>query len=165
MKRYNGMIGIDVLECVNPLNDKWHVRYDIQPTGEDDGVTFAVEVVNHKPTLSEVKEIVLGFMNKQIDERILNGFEWNGMPVWLSTENQFNYKAAYDLAVQTQGASLPVTFKFGTKEEPVYHEFTDLESFTDFYTKAMAYINAQLAEGWVMKDAVDWTPYEEILNK
>ena len=40
------------------------------------------------------------------------------MPVWLSSENQFNYKAAYDLAVQTGGATLPVTFKFGTDEVP-----------------------------------------------
>lgn len=165
MERYNGVIGIDVLECVNPMKNKWHVRYDIQPTGEGDGVTFALEVVNHKPTLAEIKEIVLGYMNEKIDENILQGFEWNDMPVWLSTENQFNYKAAYDLAVQTQGASLPVTFKFGTTEEPVYHEFTDLESFTDFYTKAMGYINAQLAEGWLLKDAVDWSPYEELLNK
>jgi hypothetical protein len=59
------------------------------------------------------------------------------MPVWLSSENQFNYKAAYDLAVQTGGATLPVTFKFGTDEVPQYREFVTLEELTDFYTKAM----------------------------
>jgi hypothetical protein len=40
------------------------------------------------------------------------------MPVWLSTENQFNYKAAFDLATQTGGKSLPVTFKFGSTNNP-----------------------------------------------
>jgi hypothetical protein len=70
------------------------------------------------------------------------------MQVWLSTENQFNYKAAYDLAVQTQGATLPVMFKFGTTDKPVYYTFEDMETFTDFYTKAIHYVNTNLSEGW-----------------
>ena len=48
-------------------------------------------------------------------------------PVWLSTENQYNYKAAYDLAVQTGGETLPVTFKFGSDEQPEYHTFEKLD--------------------------------------
>lgn len=172
MKRIQGN-GL-LVECVNPRLMKFIVRWDVKPyfriseeTGEavQQGYDYYEEWINHTPSIEEIKEIVLNGMNKQIDEKIVQGFEWNGMPVWLSTENQFNYKAAYDLAVQTQGASLPVTFKFGTTEKPVYHEFNDLESFTDFYTKAMGYIHAQLAEGWLLKDAVDWSPYEELLNK
>lgn len=81
------------------------------------------------------------------------------MQVWLSTENQFNYKAAYDLAVQSQGMSLPITFKFGTTTEPVYYTFENLEMFTDFYSKAMFYINTKLAEGWKLKDSIDWSVY------
>ena len=30
------------------------------------------------------------------------------MNIWLSSENQFNYKVAYDLALQTNGANLPI---------------------------------------------------------
>ena len=81
------------------------------------------------------------------------------MPVWLSAENQFNYKSAYDLAVQTAGATLPVTFKFGTDEQPQYRKFTTLDELTDFYSKAMAYIQTTLAEGWKEKDAIDWAAY------
>lgn len=81
------------------------------------------------------------------------------MSVWLSTENQFNYKAAYDLAVQTSGFSLPIIFKFGTTEEPIYYTFEDMETFNDFYIKAMTYINTQLSEGWVFKDSIDWSVY------
>lgn len=123
------------------------------------------EDVLHKPTLQKVKEIILGGINQQTDEAILNGFKWKGMPVWLSSENQFNYKAAYDLAFQTNGASLPTVFKFGTTEEPVYYKFDTLEELTDFYTKALTYINEQLAIGWHKKDSIDWSGYEAELGK
>lgn len=86
-----------------------------------------------------------------IDKRILSGFVWNGMRVWLSSENQFNYKASYDLAVQSV-KNLPVTFKFGSDEEPVYYEFTGLEELSDFYTKAMMHIQDTLASGWKRKE-------------
>ena len=67
-----------------------------------------------KRSHSQIKDFILSEMNKRIDEKIVSGFIWNEMPVWLSTENQFNYKAAYDLAVQTGGANLPLVFKFGS---------------------------------------------------
>jgi hypothetical protein len=87
---------------------------------------------------------------------------WRNVNVWLSSENQFNFKAAYDLAVQTNGQSLPVKFKIGETEnkEPVYHTFETMEEFTDFYTKAIAYINKCLNEGWELKDSIDWSEYE-----
>ena len=77
-------------------------------------------------------------------------------------ENQFNYKAAYDLAVQTNGASLPVTFKFGDSS-PVYHTFNTLEEISDFYTSALSYVNNMLADGWAKKDSLDWSEYERLL--
>ena len=80
--------------------------------------------------------------------------------MWLSQENQYNYKAAYDLAVQTEGKTLPVTFKFGTDEEPVYRTFETLEEIADFYTKTVAFIQGVLADGWKKKDAIDLSLYD-----
>jgi hypothetical protein len=85
------------------------------------------------------------------------------MPVWLSTENQFNYKAAYDLAIISQGKSLPVVFKFGTTENPIYYTFDSLEEISDFYLSAMAYINNTLEEGWKAKDSINWDIYKTII--
>ena len=65
---------------------------------EKESVSFVEKDFSHKPTIEEVKEFVIGVENAKIDANILSGFEWNGMSVWLSSENQFNYKAAYDLA-------------------------------------------------------------------
>ena len=81
------------------------------------------------------------------------------MSIWLSSENQFNYKAAYDLAVQTAGATLPVTFKFGTDNAPGYHTFNTVEELSDFYTKAMQHILSALADGWSKKDAFSLDSY------
>ena len=115
------------------------------------------------PSFGQLKQFILSEINKRTDEKILSGFEWNGMSVWLSSENQFNYKAAFDLAVQTNGANLPTVFKFGDTENPVYYKFDTLEELQDFYMKAMTYINEQLAIGWAKKDAIDWSVYEKAL--
>lgn len=140
------------------------VRYGIEQYDENNSTWYEVYFnKNQHPTvtLDEIKEAILADINAQTDEKILSGFVWNDVHVWLSSENQFNFKAAYDLAVQTQGLSLPVKFKLGEDAEgnPVYHTFGDMTEFTDFYTKAIAYINQCLNEGWQRKDAIDWEEY------
>lgn len=167
MKRIKGTDGVALVECVNPMTNKWRVRWDVQANartekGEPEtGVNYMEEEFPCKPTFPEIKELITGWFNRSIDEKILSGFAWNDYPVWLSTENQFNYKAAYDLAVQTNGATLPVTFKFGSDETPAYHEFKALDELTDFYTKSVAFVQETLKEGWVKKDTFDFVPYQE----
>ena len=124
-----------------------------------------------KPSLQEVREFVLGVIDRQTDGKIQSGLIWHCratdeyIPVWLSKENQMNFKAAYDLAVQKQGTTLPVTFKMGEIDgTPVYHTFGTMEDAEDFYTTAVDYIHQCLTDGWRKKDNFDFTPYEEALN-
>ena len=141
--------------------------YDVDEEGnktETNLGTWTEMWLSGKPSIEQVKGIILDAMNKEIDQKILSGFIWKDMSVWLSSENQFNYKAAYDLAVMSQGQSLPVTFKFGTTESPVYYTFETLDDISDFYISAMEYINSTLAEGWKKKDSIDWSVYEEALK-
>lgn len=145
---------MDKIEQKNELSGETEVIEQ-----ETDYATWMVEIFHHKPTLSYIKNMILDWNNKQVDYKILNNFVWNDMKIWLSTENQFNYKAAYDLAIQTNGANLPIVFKFGTTEEPVYHNFETLEDLSNFYVSAMTYINNTLAEGWNKKDNIDWSVY------
>lgn len=151
-----------LVECINPITDKWMVLWNKQEEGET--TSYIYEVFTHKPTLSEIKDTMLVWYNALIDQEILSGFTWKDTPVWLSMENQFNYKAAYDLAVQTNGQTLPVTFKFGTTDEPVYYTFEDLEELKDFYVKAMTYVSSTLKKGWDMKEKIDWSVYEDLLK-
>lgn len=128
---------------------------------------------NAQLNLQMVKDAIIADINARTDEKIVGGLVWtpqaggDPIPVWLSTENQFNFKSAYDLAVQKQGATLPVTFKMGEDEEgnPVYHTFETMEDADDFYLHAMAYIKTTLAAGWSEKDSIDWTPYEAYFPK
>lgn len=130
--------------------------------GEDDGQGYDYRhTFDHKPTEQEIRDVIIAQINANTDAKILTGFVWQEKQVWLSTENEFNFKAAYDLAVQTGGATLPVKFKLGEDKNgnPVYHTFTELSEFTDFYTKAIAFVNTTLNEGWVEKDSIDMTTF------
>ena len=31
MKKVEGNIGVRLLECINPIKNKWRVRWDVQP--------------------------------------------------------------------------------------------------------------------------------------
>lgn len=158
MKRVDGNPNISLIECTNPVKGLWRIRWDVQTN--EDATSYMEEEFDHKPTPEEVKSIVLPYYNREIESSILSGMEYEGVMVWLSTDNQFNYKAAYDLAVQTEGQSLPVTFKFGTDDEPKYREFTTLEELSDFYRKSISYVLTTLQEGWKKKDGFDVTLYE-----
>ena len=160
MKRIEGTAGVKLLECTHPAKNRWRIRWDVQER-EDGSATYMEEEFNHKPTDDEIKQTVIGWINAQTDEAILSGFVWNDMPVWLSGENQFNYKAAHDLAVQTAGATLPVKFKFGTDDVPCYHTFQTVEELTDFYIQSIQYVQNLLDEGWDRKDAFNLDSYRE----
>jgi len=137
--------------------NKWELIYGFGKDKEEDETGWNWrQLFTSKPTDDEIKEILTEQINAEIDRKILTGFAWNGKPVWLSTENQFNYKAAYDMAEMTEGASLPVTFKLGENvdKSPVYHTFAELDDFRDFYKKAMAHVIATLNEGWREKDSI-----------
>lgn len=159
MKIFGG--GNTLVECINPKLDRWIVLWDEQ---EKDGiVSYQSEILTSKPTIDEIKSVILNWYNTKIDNKILSGFTWNGFPIWLSMENQFNYKVAYDLAIQTDGRELP-TFKFGTRDSPIYYSFKSLDELKNFYTSVVTYISDILAIGWREKDNIDWEAYETLLK-
>ena len=134
--------------------NKWMLYYGYYET---EGIAYEYRhTFDHKPSLDEIKEEVIKQINADTDAKILSEFVWRGMPVWLSSENQFNYKAAYDIAVQTEGATLPVRFKFGTDKEAIYHKFETLEELRDFYVNCLSFVQNALDECWEEKEGIDW---------
>ena len=95
-----------------------------------------------------------------ISSNILSGLQYDGQMVWLSAENQANYKAAYDLAVQTQGESLPYKVKLGSEDAPVYKVFNSLQDFKAFFLAIQKHIQDTISEGWKKKDSIDWSQYQ-----
>ena len=81
MKRAQGSLEVKLLECVNPIKNKWRVRWDVQE--HDDGTADYMEVeLTHKPTDEEIKDLVRKWYNQQTDAAILSGFSYEGFPVW-----------------------------------------------------------------------------------
>lgn len=114
------------------------------------------KVYDHKPDEDELKTDITDLINATVDAKILSGYEWSGHKVWLSSENQFNYKAVYDLACKDSSV-LPVKFKMGEDKDGnvVYHTFETVDELSDFYVGAIKYINTCINEGWTEKDAID----------
>ena len=114
------------------------------------------KVYDHKPDEDELKTDITDLINATVDAKILSGYEWSGHKVWLSSENQFNYKAVYDLACKDSSV-LPVKFKLsdGTEGKAVYYTFEALEELTSFYRGAIKFINESVNEGWTEKDSID----------
>ncbi len=123
--------------------------------GEEDGYGYDYRhTFTHRPTKEELIDVITTHVNALTDEKILTGYVWNGISVWLSRENQFNFKAAYDVAVQSDGAILPINFKLGEDKSgnPLYYTFANMDEFEAFYTGAIVYIQQTLADGWAEKD-------------
>lgn len=150
---------------IDPVRQLWLVRFRVAEP-KDGYVQVESIKMTGKPTLEDIKAAVIAWHNAQIDRAILSGHRWRDMPVWLSAENQQNYKATFDLAMQFagQGGTLPVTFKFGTEIAPVYHKFEALQELQEFYLSTVQYVKEVLSEGWARKDNIDWTVYQQALQ-
>lgn len=139
--------------------------YDMQPENDEKHATWHEVSFYHRldarPTLAQIKAAITADINRRVTDRITATLTWNGKPVWLSTENQMDWKAAYDRAVQTDGAPLPQKFKLGEDADglPVYHTFTSLNAFSDFTDTWQQHIQQCLQDGWQMKDTMDWSVY------
>lgn len=154
------------VKCRNPRKGIYSIAWDFQKMEDSDNYSYMEELFNHKPTLDEIKEIILNWYNEQIDKQILSGYKWTDstgqtFSIWLSDENQRNYKAIYDAAKDTGGEGiLPQRFKFGITNVPEYKVFETLEELQSFFYGSLMYIAETYNSGWDIKDSIDWSKYE-----
>lgn len=149
---------------MHPQGYGYYIQWDYQPAYENGvkqahGTCYSIHCPYRKPTLNLVKYLVKMTYNQITDMNILTGFKWNNKEVYLSAQNQTNYKAAYDLAVQTQGGNLPYTIKIGNDDEEEYVTFSTVEEFSDFYLAMNRHINDCIKSGWDSKDNMDWDKF------
>lgn len=69
MKRVEGSAGVSLLECVNPVKNKWRVRWDVQPSEQEGNASYMEEEFSYKPTSEEVKVMVINWYNQEIITR------------------------------------------------------------------------------------------------
>ena len=119
---------------------------------------IAREAVGIHASADEIMAEKVAEIDSDTDRKILREHIWNGNPVWLSSENQFNYKAAFDIAVQTNGQNLPITFKLGENDgNNIYHTFESVHELQEFYLSCVKHINDCLMEGWTAKEGLKKT--------
>lgn len=87
----------------------WLVRWDFKPKLNEDGTESGIywyeeEAYNFIPTIMDIQQTIVEWHNKQTDGIIQHGFEWNGITVYLSDENKFNFKAIADEAARRETA-------------------------------------------------------------
>ena len=64
--------------------------------GEENGNGYNYRArFDHKPIVSELREVIETHVNGLTDAKIVSGYEWAGKQVWLSDANQRNYANAY----------------------------------------------------------------------
>ena len=156
-EKHNGEIPL--IQLYNPIKNIWTIRWKIKEDTER-GYTSLSTYFNGTPTIDDIRKIILDSYNSEIDKNIIEGYKWKGLKVWLSKENSFNYKAAYDITKQTDGKNLPITFKFGEDINPTYYTFKDIADLEDFYFKSIDHINKCLSDGWREKDLINWEDYK-----
>lgn len=127
------------------------------PTGD---CTFRSFIIDGNSSTN----LIVNEINKIIDEEtaynIINSCLWNGYNIYLSKENQMNYKNAFDLAMATDGENLPVTFKFKKGNASVYYTFDTVNELKDFYVAMSNHISNCLKAGWEEKDKFDRNDYK-----
>lgn len=116
-------------------------------------------VINEKLSKEAIKDTICSIINKEVSNSICNSFMWKGHKVYLSTENQMNYKNAFDVAVNTDGENLPVTFKFSMLGKTVYYTFDTIDELKKFYVDMNSHITRCLENGWKAKDSINVDDY------
>jgi hypothetical protein len=139
---------IKSLECIDSRRNIWRLRWDIL---ED---SFEEVEFRHKPTEEEIRTTITNWYNSQIEDKIINGFVWKGIKIYLSRDNQMNY------ALFSDSEMTPLTLKLGTEEEPIYHTFNSRLELENFRKSISSHIRSCLQEGWNKKKSIDWSIYK-----
>lgn len=109
---------------------------------------------NHTPTVAEIRADVESLINERVAKTIRECMTYEGDPVWLSEENQLNFRSA---------PTTPVRFKLGedSNGHPVYRTFTSKTELNNFNKAVADYIAACLNDGWNEKGSIDYSVFEE----
>lgn len=168
-------VGGKLLYCIDPASDRWLMAYDLSEEALPEGApedapkpySYRTHLFDHQPTHEEVCDLLYGAINDACDEAILRGGKYTTLeetprtcPLYLNQQNQFNWKAIYDMAKHSGGANLPAILKLGiTDEDAYYYTITTMRQLEHFILSVFKYIETTLASCWSAKQSLDLTPY------
>lgn len=146
----NGNMG--GISAYNPVKDTWLVTWNVD--------NYQYELIfEGKPAIEEIKKVITEHLNTLCNDEIFKGFKFDNNVVWLSQENQQNYLRDLNLAKISDGANLPIKYKFG-EDISIYKSFVTVEELQDFNIQVANHINITINKYWELKDSIDWSDYE-----
>lgn len=132
--------------------------------------TMYVEtILTYKPDIDQIKNIIIDFIEKEVDKNVEFGFVYKGTPVHLNKENEDNFFKAFvfgfleNMSGQSFGI-FPVPFKLGTPEKPEIKMFNDFSEVREFCLSAFAYKKGCIAEGFKLKQEIPVVEFMKILD-
>jgi len=137
------------LLLADPYKDLWIC--EITCSNNDTHYLFNKEYKG-KPTQETVTNDVLNELNSECEKEITEGFKYNEYSVWLSLENQQNYKMLYDY-LKNGGTEQTKVKLYDAQGNGVYMEF-DVKEYQPFYFAIIEHINATLSKYWDIKDNI-----------
>lgn len=142
------------IECINPRRDRWAVRWDLHQ--EPEGGWFALEaVVEHRPTVDEVRQIISDHIDEATQHDIVNGFAWKGKSVRLTDTAQRNFLfAVYSLNHTGEFDRTPFA---GLLEADT--DAAAAQELGDMVAAMWNHIKTHRARGQALKVAVDYSAY------
>lgn len=108
----------------------------------------------YKPTLEELIEQSNESINKMTDEKILNGFVYDGAEFYLTTENQTNFA---NMFIAKDFLEYPQLVKTKTG----FYSINNVNAVSGFYLSGVAYIKECIEQGWKQKAAAEQRIREE----
>lgn len=132
--------------------------------------TMYVEtILTYKPDIDQIKNIIIDFIEKEVDKNVEFGFVYKGTPVHLNKENEDNFFKAFvfgfleNMSGQNFGI-FPIPFKLGTPEKPEIKMFNDFSEVKEFCLSAFAYKKGCIAEGFKLKQEIPVAEFMKILD-
>ena len=81
------------------------------------------------------------------------------MSIYLSIENQIDYKLLFDTTTLLEGSNLPTKVKFKINGESIYYNFETIEDMKDFIISMNNHIRKCLEVGNEAKDEINYNDY------
>ena len=141
------------------INNKYVISWGLEKVN-DDSYKWKYFVSNNKISKNEIKDIINAYVNSEVKKSIENKFEWNSMHIYLSLENQIDYKLLFDVTMLQNGKNLPETIKFKVNGENIFYEIESIEEFKDFIIKMNNHIRTCIKIGNNIKESINYVDYQ-----
>lgn len=118
MKRVQGTEGVALFECINADQNKWNVRWDVQPNpadkeGKSKGVNYMEETFLFKPDLLDVKSVMSIWCN---GEDAVGSFVLDGKRITLEQSGILLLRNQAEQALKDGNTTVPLITEEGVVE-------------------------------------------------